>query len=375
MSPGEDDHEELRESLAHKLQVAKVDADIVTMPDFFLDHSITYYGDTISLTKRLLSVASRGGGEIPDIPQSLEAGGNAAICTLALATLGVRVHPIMKTNRLGHFLVRYFYEPLGVDLTHVKLDGTLSPTIILELRYGKRMVNVMLGDISGVSEFGFSDLDPEDLATITNTHYVCVFNWLYNRKGTELAERVFKYCKEKSHARTFFDPADVRPRRKDLPNLVARAFRGEFLDGLGVNENEAIVLASMFDKKVAKLAERKGAGATALEAGKAISNRTGVKVYVHTADYSSSINQDQIALVPSFRLQVRRGTGAGDCWNAGSLVADSLKFSGEEKLLFANAVAGRYISNPSRSHATLRDVVDFLQNPSNKLKEVAVKFK
>jgi sugar/nucleoside kinase (ribokinase family) len=372
MPRSERDYESLRDSVIHKLQGARIDADIVTMPDFFLDHALTYDREAKAFAGRVLSVASRGGGEIPDIPQELEVGGNAAICTLALGAFGAKVHPIIKTNRLGLFLMRYFYEPLGVDLTHIKANGNLVPTIILEMKSKRRRVNVMLGDSSRVSEFSFNNLDARDLETMTTASHVCVFNWLYNRKGTELAESVFEYCKEKSHARTFFDPIDPRPRLGELQELASKVLRGDLLDSLAVNENEALLFASLYEKKKTRLGRRTSIEARALEAGRVITANTGVRVHVHTADYSSSIMGDSVSVVPSFAVQMQRGTGAGDTWNAGYLIGDALRLIEDEKLLFANAVAARYISNPRRIHATLNDVIEFLRDKNHKLKRLSV---
>jgi sugar/nucleoside kinase (ribokinase family) len=364
------DFEVLRESLVRKLLAAKVDFDVVTMPDFFLDHSLTYKDDAKFLMTRVFSVASRGGGEIHDMPQSLDVGGNAAICTFALASMGARVHPVVRTDRLGFLLMKYFYERLGVDLAHVKTNGNLSPTTILELEHRRRMVNVMLGDFSKVSDLGFDDLGSEDFEIMSHADCVCVFDWVYNKKGTELAEKVFTYCKSNSHARTFFDPSDPRPRLKELPSMATKVVRGELLDNFSVNENEAVAFAGLFDQKL-KRARGRDMSALALEAGRAISSHTGVHVYLHTADYSSSIKPDEIAVVPSFDVPVRRATGGGDYWNAGNIVGESLNLTEAEKLLLANAVAARYISSPTRAHSSLKDVAQFLHNTTHKLKKLA----
>ena len=357
--------EELRQRLLAKLGNAEVNLDVVAMPDFFLDHSSTCDFDARRLTRRILSVAGRGGGEISDIPQTLEVGGNAAICTLALANLGSNVHPIMKTDALGLQLMRYFYQTPKVDLTGIKLTGSLSPTIILELRFRSSSTNVMLGDASNITPFGFEDLDSDDLATITKARYVCVFDWLYNKKGTELAEKVFGYCRTNSRARTFFDASDPRPRVKDLSDLNGKVLRNELIDIWGVNENEALTFAKLYDRKLKGRSNN-----TVLAAGKAISANTRAKIYLHTADYSASIREDEIVLVPAFAVVPRRGTGAGDSWNAGIIVADGLGLTEEEGLLFGNAVAGRYATYTKRVYSTVPEIVDFLRDPALKLKRV-----
>jgi sugar/nucleoside kinase (ribokinase family) len=311
----------------------------------------------------MLSVASRGGGEISDIPQSLEVGGNAAICTLALAKLGANVHPIMKTDALGLLLMRYFYENSSVDLNGIKLTGSLWPTTILELRGGNGSTNIMLGDSSRVSPFGFEDLDSEDFAIIGGARYVCVFDWLYNKKGTDLAERVFGYCRANSRARTFFDAADPTPRLKELPDLNRKVLRNGLIDIWGVNESEALIFARLYTRKL-----RRHGSNVSLEAARVISANTGAKVYLHTAEYSASIREDLVTVVPAFAVLARRGTGAGDSWNAGIMVPEALGLNDEEELLFANAVAGRYTSNPQRVYSTIRETREFLGDSALRLK-------
>jgi sugar/nucleoside kinase (ribokinase family) len=239
---------------------------------------------------------------------------------------------------------------------------------ILELKYGKNPVNIMLGDVSSVGTFGFEDLDSEDLDVIAKADCVCVFNWLYNRQGTDLAEKVFAYCRKNSRAYTFFDPSDPRPRIEELPSLAEKVLKNGLVDVLSVNENEAMAFAGLYERKMKRRTRRQN---VTLEAGKVISANTGVKVYLHTLDYSASIKEDEVVLVPTFDVTARRGTGAGDCWNAGSMVGDALSITEEEKLLFANGVAAHYISNPKRTHSSVKEVATFMRDPTIKLKGLA----
>jgi sugar/nucleoside kinase (ribokinase family) len=365
------DYEKARESAIGKIRNRRVNVDVVTMPDLFLDHSVAYNHDSVSFARSIASVASKGGGELPNLPQRLELGGNAAICTLALSSLGARVHPIMKTSRLGLAVLDHFYQGLSIDLSHVKTDGKLTPTIILEMHQENKTANVMLGDSSSVSGFGFEDLQPEDLNLISNAEYTCVFNWIYNPNGTELARGVFNFCKQKSTSRTFFDPADPWPRRRELPELARALFRDQLLDILGVNENEAILFARALGRKI-RVSDGKRRLAAGLEAAKAISAHANTKVYLHTSEYSASAEEGGMTVVPTFQVNMRRGTGAGDSWNAGILVAESLGLNEGEKLLFANAVAANYISRAERAHSTINGILDYLQNQKNKLKKLSI---
>jgi len=260
-------------------------------------------------------------------------------------------------------LMRYFYEPQGIDLTRIKLTGSLSPTASLELprRYGT--TNIMLGDSSSISPFSFEDLNSEDLAAINATRYVGVFNWLYNKKGTDLAETVFRYCRANSKAKTFFDAADPSPRAKELPALSRRVFKHRLIDMWGMNEHEALIFAKLFKLELWSSGKR-----VTLEAGKAISANSGARVYLHTAEYSASIRNDEVIMAPTFAIRPRRGTGAGDSWNAGIMAADALGLTEEEGLLLANAVAAKYVSNPQRVHSTIGDIVRFLKDPNLHMK-------
>ena len=357
-------YEDLRRSVIAKIARAPVDLNVVVMPDFFLDHVSTFGFDARRLVRRVLAVASRGGGEIPDVQQSLEVGGNAAICALALARLGATVQPMMKTDALGLLLMRHFYGGSRVNLDRIKLTGSLTPTTILEVQRRDGSTNIMLGDSSHVRPFSFEDLDTQDLDTIKKSHYVCVFNWLYNEKGTDLSHGVFQYCQENSRAVTFFDAADPTPRANELPELNRKVLRRGLIDFWGLNENEALIFARLYNRKL------KHSASSVLDAGKIVSANTGAKVYLHTADYSASIKDVDVVVVPAFSVKPRRGTGAGDSWNAAIMVADRLGLSEEERLLFANAVGGRYVSNPNRVYSTSDDMVEFLRDPAVRLKRV-----
>jgi len=358
-------YEDLRRSVIAKITRATLDLNAVVMPDFFLDHVSTFGFDARKLVRRLLSVASRGGGEIPDVQQSLEVGGNAAICTLALAKLGATVQPMMKTDALGLLLMRYFYGGSRVNLDRIKLTGSLTPTTILEVQRRGGSTNIMLGDSSHVRPFSFEDLDPQDLDAIKRSHYVCVFNWLYNEKGTDLSHKVFQYCHENSRAVTFFDAADPTPRTNELSELNRKFLTRGLIDFWGLNEHEALIFARLYKRNL-----KFHGGSSVLEAGKILSTNTGAKVYLHTAGYSASIRDVDVVVVPTFSAKPRRGTGAGDSWNAAIMVADRLGLSEEERLLFANAVAGRYASNPNRVYSTLGETVEFLKDPTVRLKRV-----
>ncbi|UCH69658.1 MAG: hypothetical protein JSV29_05215, partial [Candidatus Bathyarchaeota archaeon] len=74
--------------------------DVVVMPDFFLDRLVTYEGDVEQLSGTLAEVAKRKGGTVHGVKQTELRGGNAANTAAALASLGVKVCPIIDTSPL-----------------------------------------------------------------------------------------------------------------------------------------------------------------------------------------------------------------------------------------------------------------------------------
>lgn len=139
-----------------------------------------------------------GGGNLLEVPQLLTLGGCAARISLALAKLGVKASFIGRTSKLGYTLLNFFLQDANanVDITKVRNDGKLGKTITFEFEAGG--VNVMINEIGSNKDFGFSDLNEEDLKLIAQSDLVCVLDWSLNiEKGTELAEEVFKYAKRK----------------------------------------------------------------------------------------------------------------------------------------------------------------------------------
>ena len=61
---------------------------IVLLPDFFIDHFLTFkeFEDDIP---KLKNIYKQGGGNIPGIKQKISQGGNASNTALALAKLGL----------------------------------------------------------------------------------------------------------------------------------------------------------------------------------------------------------------------------------------------------------------------------------------------
>jgi len=329
---------------------------VVVMPDFFLDHFLYYLGSPDQFVKEFMAVFHRKGGEIAGYPQRIAVGGNAANTSAALAALGANVRAIVKTSPLGLKILQHFLEPIGVDLSLVHADGELSLASNVEVEE----VNVMFGDAKGL-DLDFSNLTDRDLTALREANFVGVFNWLYNRSGTELAEGVFKFVKKEGVGKTFLDISDPEPKVSFLPELVDRVLKPRLVDVLGLNENEAYLLACQLDPSLRMLRGSMPLDDLGVLSARTLSQHIDSRVDLHTPRRALSIKKgEQVASAPTFGVRALRVTGAGDAWTAGDMVGEALGLEDEERLLLANAVAGCYISNPEAAHPGLRNVKRFL---------------
>jgi len=320
---------------------------VVMLPDFFVDHVLCF--DTVEKTcDAIKTVAAQGGGNIPEIPQQIHQGGNAANTTLGLARLGISTHLICQTNPFGLYLLQYFLGKNGVDLSGVKSDGNLAITTVLELR--EHGANIMMGDPGSVASFSFERLNDYDHEMIASANLVGVTNWNLNRFGTDLTCKVFESAK-KQKVRTFFDSGDPSPRIHEIPELMNKVLTNPHLDILGLNENELRYYSRKPNKTQSEM----------ISAAKSLKKNISARIDLHTALFSSSF-QSTSPVIPTIPLTtVYRFTGAGDAWNAADIFADLLGFADDERLLFANIVAGQYISSPNIMHSTIDMVINFIK--------------
>ncbi len=324
------------------------DFHVVLLPDFFVDHFLTMDKFEREFT-RIQDVYVQGGGNVPGILQRIHQGGNAANTALALARLGIKSHLICKTDDLGLHLLQFFLGKSGVDLSGVKTDGKLAITTAME--FGKQHINVMVGDTGSVSDFTFEILDEDDLQTVSNSDIVCVVNWTLNKKGTGLAKDVFRFAK-KHTVKTFFDTGDPGYRKNEIPELTKNVLTDKSLDILGINENELLHYGDLTKP-------RNDEGI--INAAVSLKKKLHARIDLHTANFACTINKN-CTVIPSLQLsEIYRATGAGDTWNAGNLFAELLNFNDDERLLFANLVAGYYISSPDPIHPSLKKIISFIR--------------
>lgn len=333
---------------------------VVVMPDFFLDRLVTYDGDSEEFARAIAETSKRKGGSLHGIKQMELRGGNAANTAAALAMLGAQVSPIINTSHLGFHLLKFYLEPLGVDLSHVKTRGDLALTTALELQHKEKSVNVMMSTLGSLPDFGIDSLTQEDFEALRQAEYVCVFHWACTRRfGTKLAKEVFRYVKEEGKGKTYYDTSDPTPNAEGISDLVDRVLLGRHIDVLSVNENEAFSYAAQLSESANVLRQGLKPEELAIECARTLAKHLSARVDLHTTTFAGSFTQKGEVVVPAFKVHVLRSTGAGDSWNAGNIFGDALNLPHASRLALANAIAAYYVSSPLAEHPTLPQLAKF----------------
>ncbi len=311
----------------------------VFMPHFCIDLLAKFKGN---LSSNLTSSTHF------ETKNTIKEGGKATNSAFALTSLGIGSAIIAKTNEAGFALLKNIKSKnklKNLDISHIKTDGKLASTCAIEMPDK----NIMLSDAGSLKNFGIDLLSTDDFELLKHSELVCLSDWALNEKGTELAEKIFKFAK-RNNVLTFFDPGDPTPKIKNnnaenVKNIVKEI--KEILnetDFLSVNEEEF---------KFYELGDFKGE----------------TKIIEHTANFSSIIKKGEtIAKIPAFDVDVKQLTGAGDTFNSGFIFGEIGNFEEKEKLILGNAAAAYYISNPKARHANIKALIKFLKTA--KIKEI-----
>jgi sugar/nucleoside kinase (ribokinase family) len=316
------------EDLGEKLLKNIGNKKFVLMPDFNLDRLVYWRQGVDALAGEMAAVAARKGGNIY-IDQSIVPGGCAAKTAWVLSLLGLRPVFLARTSPLGLKLLEHYFEGRA-DLSMVSADGEMALTVALETSEG----NIMLTSPGSNRDFDWEAVK-EHGDLLRGADVVGIFSWNHMEKGTLLVQRVFSVA----GGLKFLDTGD--------PTLKSKEAAGELLakvkpDVWSMNENEAKYFCSFFSSAD----DPRQAADTLWEHG--------IKVALHTAEYSYSPGG---VLVPSFNVEVKRATGAGDCWNAGYIVARISGFTTEECLALANAAGACWVAGLDMNLANITSIL------------------
>ncbi|MGD0644235.1 MAG: carbohydrate kinase family protein [Candidatus Bathyarchaeia archaeon] len=336
---------------------------VTVLPDFFLDRLINLNLDHAEFSELVADVAKRKGGSIDGIPQTDMRGGNAINVASALANLGAQVSPIVCTSEYGLQQIRYYLKDVPIDISHVKVHDRASITTALEFENGNEKKNVMLRDLGALADFSPASLNESDYELIEDADYTCLFNWAGTLKfGTALAQAVFGSAKSVGKGKTYYDTADPTPNSGAIFELMETVLKSNQVDILSLNENEAIIYASLIDKALDDKKDTLEFAELAMEAARVLAKHLPARIDLHTTVFSATLKGKMETVVPTFKIKVLRATGAGDAWNAGNILGDRNSLSDESRLMLANAVSACYLSDPEGSHPTLSKLSMFLRN-------------
>lgn len=310
--------------------------DVAVMHDFYVDR-LVHTRNLRRLLGELEKKASSGGGGMHDTVQSEVKGGNAVNLALGLARLGLRTLLLTHTDRVHEALLREPFEGLQVEIRAKPLPPAL--TVAFEER-----VNVMLGGGRGVANFGPELLDKQDWNSLASSKVVCSVNWAANRRGTALLVALrYNLGPQKL---IYFDPADFRDREREFSELLNRVRENHLVDWMSINEEEASATAAMLEVK----------GRSIEKKCLAIGKELGVALDIHSANKSVTSVGDRAVSVSAKKVKVRRYTGAGDVWGAGSIFGRIKGMKDADRLEFANAAAGLYLEAAEPIPPTLDEV-------------------
>jgi sugar/nucleoside kinase (ribokinase family) len=334
---------------------------VAVMPDYFQDRIVNLEYSIKQFSSTLKEIAQRKGGSIDQIPQTNLYGGNAINVSFALAALGCKVTPIAVTDKSGKEQLRLRLKKYGISTAQIKVMQKASKTTALEFNTANGKTNLMLRDLGSLSDFGPSNLTKDDYEIVENADYVCIFNWAGTKTfGTELAKTVFNHAKIKGKAKTYYDTADPTPNKEQIPQLIEQVLKTPCVDILSLNENEAVQYASAISHEILDRKQKIEFNELALKSAQILAKHFEARIDLHTTTFSATITKKHAVLVPAYKINAQRATGAGDAWDAGNIIGDANHLTDECRLALANVVAACYLSNPDGAHPNRQELAKFI---------------
>ena len=317
------------------------------LPDFYIDRIVTVPSlDT--LFSHAKAKARAGGGGLRGYAQVELRGGNAANLAFALSSLTVHT----RLYCFGNCIARSLIEKRPRNLHVQFIEGEPGLTVALEYPFRNRRVNIMISDERDLADFDGSSFKRTELQQMSESDCLALVNWSADRRGNELAKRVFSQPSRKKRL-NFLDPADLTGAETRLRRL-RKIVKAAPIDVLSLNENEASILARFLSlPKLPRKYERDDIVNIAVGVQSALE----CTVDIHTPIGSASASDMGYDWVSTPRLLTGGVmTGAGDVWDAGDIVGHLMRFDAERRLQFANTCAQLYLLSGTANHPTLAEV-------------------
>ena len=333
--------------MLEKLRKSKL-GPVVVLNDFFLDRILSVPDIGIFYNQIMEKISL--GGSIRGVRQKDIKGGNATNVAYALGRLGCPVSLITISDRAGAILLKEAFSEFRGATLYV-IDGKPGRTTALEFQNGADIVNIMLSDLGDNEKFGPERIGKKEQGALAKASAVVVTNWASNRKGTELAKFVFEKSKNALH---LLDPADIQTRSKEFRDSLGKI--GPHLDSLCMNENECNMLLAQY-----RLGKISGTGETKKLVTE-LARKSSVSIDLHTAAGSYWTDGKEVEFAKSFPVKPMLVTGAGDVWDAANVIGYMAGLDPGERLVFANAAAALYVSNPGGIPPTMDEALFLAKN-------------
>lgn len=308
-----------------------------------------------------LHLAERSGKScgVELIDQTIKAGGNMPIMSIALTALGVGVNCI---GALGYpELHPEFAKSMKNSGCKLYSIGEPGITNALEFDDGKAML-VRMQPLNHIDWNEILKIIPlEELYELyCKSDLIGFVNWSELKNANDIwrgmLRDLFGQYKMDKEQRMFFDLADCS--RKKLSELKAalelmNEFSGYCRVVLGLNENECYqVLDALGQYHGCRNVEEAGAFV--------YHNMKLDTLVIHTTEAAYAWNSDGFSKANTyFCKKPKISTGGGDNFNAGICTAMLMQLEMEQALLFANVVSRLYISNGMSP--TLTDITAFIK--------------
>lgn len=327
------------------------EAHAVVLPDLFID-CLVPLEDRAGFAKGMDRIVRQGGGNLITPNQRLHLGGNAANTAKTLAALGVPTTLIAATNPTGETLFEQATD--GLPITLHTLHTTQDPSTTVALELDTEDANVMLSNPGPLASLGPGDLDETAWDLIENADVAAITNWSQTiAYGTELLAHVLPRAK-RAGAATFLDTGDPSHRGADVHDLLHEPSLQRHLDAWAMNDHEARTFASALTGEPRE-------GLDEHDAARALDEHVHARIDVHTATEAFSRNEGDNARAETFPIIPAHLTGAGDAWNAGTILGMLLDLPAPERLTLANAAAAFTITRPRHAPPSLADIAGFLE--------------